>query len=231
MFLRRSIRAAHKKDASRRENIRFPRCSWSWGTMWLEERVMLSGGLQNTPGQVQGTPIVLTASVMNGAVPITIGLTVPGNIVQGGANFYQIQPSADGRLIAQAQAASASLELRLSLFDGQGNLLVQSDGQSIGRLDPLIDQHVSGGLDSNGVHPRGAESFGLGPYSLSTSLTPASDPGQTVALPPNFKREISRPGRWRLQQRQHSGHCGRGRCPPGNRGWDVSGCLRDRRPG
>ena len=43
---------------------------------------------------------------------------------RAGADFYEIEPSADGRLIAQTAALSAGLELRLSLYDGQGNLLV-----------------------------------------------------------------------------------------------------------
>src|SRR5262249_30382685 len=80
-------------------------------------------------------------------------------------------------------ADSASLGLRLSLFDGQGNLLVQSDGQAIGRPDPLIDQHLAAGtayLEVRGL-------TGAGTFSLTTSLTPASAPSTTLPLPPNFQ--------------------------------------------
>ena len=52
--------------------------------------------------------LVLPASVMNSAVPITIGSAVPGNLATGGADFYEIEPSSDGRLIAQTQAAVGS---------------------------------------------------------------------------------------------------------------------------
>jgi len=126
---------------------------------------------------------------MNAAVPIALGSAVSGNLAQGGADFYEIQPSLDGRLIAQSQAGSNSLQLRLSIYDGQGNLLVQSDGQSAGRLDPLIDQHVAAGDDFLEVQSLS----GSGTYSLSTSLTPSSDPFQTLVLPANFQGDSYAP--------------------------------------
>ena len=54
----------------------------------------------------------------------------------GRPNVYEIEPGVDGRLIVQTLTSSSSLQLRLSLYDGQGNLLVQSDGQSSGRWTP-----------------------------------------------------------------------------------------------
>jgi hypothetical protein len=128
--------------------------------MWLEQRILMTGTLQNP-------------------VPIAIGAQVSGNLAQLGTDFYQIQPSSDGRLIAQTYDASDHLELRLSLYDGQGNLLVSSDGQSMGRLNPLIDQHVAAGDDILEVQSLA----GSGSYALSTSLTPTSDPAQTVPQP------------------------------------------------
>jgi large repetitive protein len=120
---------------------------------------------------------------MNSAASIAIGSPVSGNLTSGGADFYEIQPSSNGLLIAQTQPGSNSLQLRLSLCDGQGNLLVQSDGQSTGRLDPLVDQHVAAGADFLEVQSLS----GSGAYSLSTSLTPSSDPFQTLPLNPNFQ--------------------------------------------
>ena len=69
------------------------------------------------------------------------------------------------------------------MFDAQGNLLAQSDGQSTGQPDPMIDQHVAAGtayLEVQG--PSGA-----GTFDVSTTLTPASDPDRTLALPPEFQ--------------------------------------------
>jgi len=119
---------------------------------------------------------------MGSAVPITIGAPTSGDLTGGGAEYYEIAPSSDGRLIVQTQADSSSLQLRLSLYDGQGNLLVESDGQSSGRQDPLIDQHVAAGADFVEVQSLA----GSGAYSLTTSLTASSDPGQTV--PANFEQ-------------------------------------------
>jgi len=170
MFHRKSSRVLRKTVPQRRESFRCPRTVWSSGTIWLEPRVLLSGS-------------PLNPSVMNGAVPIAIGSVVSGNLALGGGDFYEIQPSLDGRLIAQTHAVSDGLQLRLSIYDGQGNLLVQSDGQSSGRLDPLIDQHVAAGADFLEVQSLS----GSGLYSLSTSVTPASDPFQTLVLPANFQ--------------------------------------------
>ncbi len=182
MISRKSIRLTPKTAQCRRGHSRWAHRSWSLCTIWLEERVLLSTGTANPSA---AAPLVLPASVMNGAVPITIGSTASGELTEGGAAFYEIEPPpvSDGRLIAQAQANSGSFQLRLSLYDGQGNLLVQSDGQSSGRPDPLIDQHVAAGADFLEVQGLA----GSGTYALSTSLTPSSDPDQTVVLPPAFQ--------------------------------------------
>ena len=132
--------------------------------IWLEERVLLSGGL-------------------NDPVSLPIGYWSAGSIGPGGADFYRIQPAADGLLLAQVRAETASLQLRLSLLDGQGNLLVQSDGQSLGDPDPMVDQHVAAGAAELEVQALS----GSGTFVFSTTLTPSSDPGQTVALPPEFQ--------------------------------------------
>ena len=185
MFLRRSIQLTQKTVPSRRENSRGTRCRWSLGAMWLEERVLLSAGSGSVSGRPPSSsaPLVLPASVMNSAVPITIGSLASAVLSSGGADFYEIEPSLYGRLMAQTQGSSSSLQLRLSLFDGQGNLLVQSDGQSPGRQNPLIDQLVAAGADFLEVQSLS----GSGTYSLSTSLTPESNPDQTLPLPTNFQ--------------------------------------------
>ena len=180
MFLRRSIRLTQKTAPRRRENYRCAHRSWSFWTMWLEDRVLLSTG---PPNPSAAAPLELSAAVMNGALPIAIDSTASGNITVGGASVYEIEPGSDGRLIVQVQASVGSLQLRLSLYDGQGNLLVQSDGQSSGRPDPLIDQHITAGADF--LEVQGLS--GSGSYALSTSLTPSSGPSQTLALPLNYQ--------------------------------------------
>ena len=186
MLFRRSMRLTLKTAPSRRENSRWAHRSWSLYTMWLEDRVLLSAGPANPSA---AAPLVLPASAMNGAVPVTIGLNASGEVNAGGAIVYEIEPDSDGRLIAQTQASLGSLKLRLSLYDGQGNLLVQSDGQSSGRPDPLIDQHVAAGADFLEVQGLA----GSGPFSLLTSLTPSSDPSQTVALSANYQGSSAAP--------------------------------------
>ena len=186
MLLRRSIRLTQTTFPARRQSARCSRNSWSLCSMWLEDRVLLSAGITNPSANA---PLLLPASVLNSAIPIGINSLAPGTIGVGGASFYEIQPGSDGRLIAQTQNASNSLELRLSLYDGQGNLLVQSDGQSSGRPNPLIDQHVAAGTDYLEVQSLA----GSGTYTLLASLTPSSDPGQTVTVSSGFDENSSAP--------------------------------------
>jgi hypothetical protein len=140
--------------------------------MWLEERVLLTGT----------NPVPIPLQPPSGPLATSSGV-VSGNLTQGTADFYQVVAGADSRLLAQTNGASSALELRLSLFDSQGHLLVASDGQSTGRLNPLIDQHIAAGaaiLEVQSIN-------GDGGYSLTASLTPASDPGQTLPLPQGFQ--------------------------------------------
>jgi hypothetical protein len=106
------------------------------------------------------------ASVMS----VSIGSTSFGALTQGGTEVFAIQPDASGLLDAAAHASSNSLQLRLSLFDAQGNLLVQSDGQSSVDPDPLIEEH----LEAGSYYLEVQSLTGSGSYSLSTSLTPVS---------------------------------------------------------
>ncbi len=139
---------------------------------------------QNPPGQIiaANPTATLPAALLNDAQQLAIGATVDPDLTAGGAAVYAIQPSADGRLTAQAQAGSSSLELRLSLFDAAGDLLVQSDGQASGALNPLIDQYITAGAN----YRLEVQSLsGSGAYSLSTSLLAASVPNQAVAISSN----------------------------------------------
>jgi YVTN family beta-propeller protein len=67
---------------------------------------------------------------------------------------------------------------RLMILDSQGRLLVQSDGLSPSDPDPVIDQFLAGGNYSLVVESTG----GVGAYSLTTALTPASAPLQPIPV-------------------------------------------------
>src|SRR5262249_10523642 len=61
--------------------------------------------------------------------------------------YFQVAPTQQGRL--QAEAHANGFQTRLSLLRGDGGLLIQSDGQSLSDSDDLIVQNlqgVSGGL-------------------------------------------------------------------------------------
>src|SRR5262249_2005301 len=66
-------------------------------------------------------------------------------IAPGAPAYFQVHPATDAYLVAQVHADGTIT--RLSLLDGQGNVLVQSDGQSPGKPDDLIAQHVAAGTE------------------------------------------------------------------------------------
>jgi hypothetical protein len=128
----------------------------------LEGRTLLSGA---SPADIAGT------------IPLALGpaQTVNGTVAPGAPLFYRITPDAAGLLTAQVHAVGA--EARLSLLNAQGQVLVQSDGQSRADTDPLINQH----LPASNVGYLEVESLaGAGNAALTTQFTAASDPFATI---------------------------------------------------
>ncbi len=137
-----------------------------------------------------GTPLIALSGESSGSpAPLVISngnLTVLSLAVDSVA----IATSADERLVAVAHAQGVTTEL--SLLGPQGRVLVQSDGVSAGDRDNVIDQHLAEGTYLLKV----ASLSGSGNYSLSTSLTPASHPYQTISLPSNFQEGSYAPSPW-----------------------------------
>src|SRR5271157_2139080 len=126
----------------------------------LEDRTLLSGP---------------SGDVLAAVAPkIDLGTPKTGTLAPGEVAFFQIDPTTDGRLVAGVQAET----MRLSLLDGQGQVLMQSDGQSLDNPDDQIDLHVSAGTDYLEVENLG----GTGAYTLTTTLTPANTPYRPITL-------------------------------------------------
>jgi hypothetical protein len=110
------------------------------------------------------------------AIPIALGTPTSGTLAAGDTVFYQVAPMTGGKLAVQVAAGGAAL--RLSLVDGQGQALMQSDGQSPANPDALISLDVPAGPEYLGLENLGAAST----YTVTASLTPASTPFQTVPV-------------------------------------------------
>ena len=128
----------------------------------FEDRTLLSG--------IAGDVLAAIAPKIALGIPTT-GVLAPGEVV-----FFQIDPNTDGWLVAQVHAEGATT--RLSLWDAQGQVLMQSDGHSLGNPDDQIDLHVSAGTDYLEVENLG----GTGAYILTTTLTPATTPFQPIPV-------------------------------------------------
>ena len=101
------------------------------GVARLEDRTLLSGP---------------SGDVLAAVAPkIELGTPTTGTLAPGEVAFFQIDPTTDGRLVAQVHAEGATT--RLSLLDAQGQVLMQSDGQSTDNPDDQIDLHVPAGTD------------------------------------------------------------------------------------
>ena len=116
-------------------------------------------------------PVAPFAAVVT---PITLGTPRTGTLAANDVVFFQIKPNTDGRLVAQLHAPGGTT--RLTLLDDQGNTLLTSDGQSPTNPDDLIDIHVQAGTDYLAFENLG----GVVTYTLTTNLTPATPPFQTL---------------------------------------------------
>src|SRR5208337_4450098 len=128
----------------------------------LEDRTLLSGP---------------SGDVLAAVAPkIALGTPTTGTLAPGEVAFFQINPNTDGRLVAQVHAEGATT--RLLLRDAQGQVLMQSDGQSPGNPVDQIDLHVPAGTDYLEVENLGD----AGAYTLTTTLTPATTPFRPITL-------------------------------------------------
>jgi hypothetical protein len=94
-----------------------------------------------------------------------------GTVGPGSPVFFQINPASDALLIAHLTAPG--LRTRLALLDSQGQLVVQSDGQSANDPDDVLAQHIGAGTDYLELQSLA----GSGNYTLTTQLTESSQPG------------------------------------------------------
>jgi hypothetical protein len=133
------------------------RARYRWGFERLEDRTLLA--------PVPAASLAL-ATLLSAPSDVTSGVLVSGTPI-----FFQINPSIDSHLVARVHAPG--LLTRLSVLDDQGNLLLQSDGQSALNPDDRVDEHVGAGTDYLELQSLA----GSGTYTLSTELTgsPQSD--------------------------------------------------------
>jgi len=128
----------------------------------LEARCLMRGGAQ----------IAVSAAVDFLPHPTA---EVSGRAATGQApDVFRITVTSESRLVAHVHATG--FDTRLSLLDGTGAVLIQSEATSPTNLDDLIDQHVTAGVYFLAVEGR----TGSGAFDLAATLTPASSPGRPV---------------------------------------------------
>lgn len=136
-----------RRSESRRRELR----SFAPGLGWLEDRTLLSADLG-----AEASPLAFD-SPHDGIVPASA------------ADVYRVVSSVGGRLSVTLETSGVAV--RVSLVDGRGVPLVQSDGPALGAGDGRIDVHVPAGNDYLKVEGLG----GSGSYRITAHLTP-TDP-------------------------------------------------------
>src|SRR5205823_3699686 len=101
------------------------------------------------------------------ANPLAIGTTTPGNLGANDVDYFQFTLfEGSSRFTAQVQATGFAV--RLSLYDENGSLLIQSNGQSSATSDALIAQHLEGSESGKNYYLKvESRDGGVGTYLLS----------------------------------------------------------------
>jgi hypothetical protein len=130
----------------------------------LEDRTLLTGPLPLPP------PAILAND------------SVAGRLTADGSDSFQLTLADTGRFTASVHAVGFAT--RLSLFDAQHQLLVQSDGQSPSNPDDLIDQHVQGDPAQGATFYLEVTSSagGAGSFRLTTRFVQATPPFQPLQV-------------------------------------------------
>jgi hypothetical protein len=115
------------------------------------------------------------------ALPFTSNQAAAQGSLNQDANFYALSVPVAGRLTASVHASG--LLTRLSLLDGTGKVLVQSDGQSASNPDDLIDLHVQGSFTGTTYYLEvQALAGGVGTYNLQATFAAATLPVQPLSV-------------------------------------------------
>src|SRR3954451_1892335 len=112
-------------------------------------------------------------------VPLGTNDRIDGNIsAPGEVDEFEVTLTDSGRLTTEVQTRpGCSLDTRLSLLGPDGQVLIQSDGQSLTNHNDQIVQHLLGGTYFVQVEGLGA---GTGTYTLTTDFQPANPPHQSL---------------------------------------------------
>src|SRR6266478_2924306 len=118
---------------------------------------------------------------MAAVLPLGANDSFAGDIrTPGEVDKFQVTIPDNGRLTTEVRTCSgSSLDTRLSLLGPDGQLLIQSDGQSPSNHDDQIVQHLLGGTYFVQVEGLGA---GTGAYTLTTDFQPANPPNQPLVV-------------------------------------------------
>jgi hypothetical protein len=148
------------------------RPSGVWIAEQLEDRTLLSGtmGAVTLPSGSAASWEVEPNGNLQTAVAITPGVPTSGTIAPNDVDVFRLTTTGDGRLFAQLQTEGPGT--RLSLLDGQGRLIVQSDGTPSSHRESQINQAITAGTYYLQVKSLG----GVDAYSLTTELTAGSAP-------------------------------------------------------
>jgi hypothetical protein len=129
-----------------------------------------------TPGTATGLNVTLRAA--DGIAPPSV---TAGTLGSEQANYFRLTLTQPGRLDVRVHADGFAA--RLSLLDATGNLLIESDGQSLANPDDLIRQYLDGQPSGRTYFLRvQALTAAGGAYRLTTGFQPATPPSQPVPV-------------------------------------------------
>ncbi|MBI5761825.1 MAG: VCBS repeat-containing protein [Planctomycetales bacterium] len=169
------------------------RNSWFTCWQWLQRRVVSkrwfatrrrrrAASYRLCVERLETRELLSAADLFSSAIPITLDGGQPQiGIISQTPTYYAFSVTDDGRLTAEVAATGG--DTRLSLFSSDGELLMQSDGQSPTNPHDLIDVHLAGAAEGMAYYLTIEQlGDGAGGFVLTTDYTPTTTPFEPMPV-------------------------------------------------
>jgi hypothetical protein len=162
---------------------------WSWLSRWCRGRDAKRPASARRPAarfrrlgleELECRRLLNATNLFGSAVPLALTIGRPqAGVISQTPSYYAFSVTDAGRLTAEVAATGGAT--RLTLLSSGGQILMQSDGQSAGNPNDLMDLHLTGSPSGTNYYLEVQElGTGTGSFVLMTDYQTTSAPGRPL---------------------------------------------------